>query len=253
MVTGAWLRLLPAPDAALPVVALYPDVIAGCAAVAAVLGSGVIPAALEFLDPAAVALTAARFPGGGPAAGMMVLAEADGAVTEAERVRAELLEAMSPGSSGVYAPVAQREIGELWRWRSGVSPTVAAQRGGKVSEDIVVPVERLGEAIERALEIGARHRLPACSWGHAGDGNLHATVMIDRADPAELGRAEAAAQELFALAVELGGAVSGEHGIGAVKRGALARQWPAPALALHAAVKRAFDPKGLLNPGKKLA
>jgi glycolate oxidase len=77
--------------------------------------------------------------------------------------------------------------------------------------------------------------------------------MIDRQDPNELARAEAVSQELFALAVELGGAVSGEHGIGWVKRGALALQWPPPALDLHDAIKHAFDPKGLLNPGKKLA
>jgi FAD/FMN-containing dehydrogenase len=78
-------------------------------------------------------------------------------------------------------------------------------------------------------------------------------MMIDRHDPDQLTRARAAAHELFALAVTLGGAVSGEHGIGAVKRGALGLQWPAPALALHEAIKQTFDPKGLLNPGKKLA
>ncbi|MDQ6805089.1 MAG: FAD-binding oxidoreductase, partial [Actinomycetota bacterium] len=123
----------------------------------------------------------------------------------------------------------------------------------KVSEDIVVPVERLFEAIEATLEIGRRHGLPACSWGHAGDGNLHSTFLVSTEDPDELDRAEGAAEELFALAAALGGSVSGEHGIGWVKRGALARQWAPAALALHERVKDAFDPKGLLNPGKKLA
>jgi FAD/FMN-containing dehydrogenase len=117
----------------------------------------------------------------------------------------------------------------------------------------VVPVEKLAEAVAATCEIGARHQLPACSWGHAGDGNLHSTFMIDRSDPAQIERAERAAQELFALAVSLGGSVSGEHGLGYVKRGALERQWPAAALAAHEAIKRALDPKGLLNPGKKLA
>jgi FAD/FMN-containing dehydrogenase len=114
-----------------------------------------------------------------------------------------------------------------------------------------VPVDRLGEAIERTLEIGARHGLPTCSWGHAGDGNLHSTFMVDAHDEAALSRAHAAAQELFALAVELGGSISGEHGVGWVKRGQLARQWPPRLLELHGAVKDAFDPKGLMNPGKK--
>ena len=128
---------------------------------------------------------------------------------------------------------------------------MSAQRGGKVGEDIVVPVDRLGEAIERTLEIGARHALSTCSWGHAGDGNLHSTFMIGAHDAEELTRADAAAKELYALAIELGGSISGEHGIGWVKRGQLARQWPPRLLQIHAAVKDAFDPKGLMNPGKK--
>ena len=130
---------------------------------------------------------------------------------------------------------------------------VISVRGGKVSEDIVVPLEYLAEAIIATREIGARHDLPACSWGHAGDGNLHSTFMIDLEDPAEMHRSEQAAEDLFSLAVRLGGSVSGEHGLGLVKRGALAQQWPGPAVALHESIKRLFDPKGLLNPGKKVA
>jgi FAD/FMN-containing dehydrogenase len=130
---------------------------------------------------------------------------------------------------------------------------VSTARGGKVSEDIVVPLEHLADGILATREIGERHGLPACSWGHAGDGNLHSTFMIDPDDIAEAQRAEAAVEDLYRLAVGLGGTVSGEHGLGVAKGGALALQWPAPALDLHESVKRLFDPKGLLNPGKKLA
>jgi len=143
-------------------------------------------------------------------------------------------------------------VAALWRWRDGVSIAVTARLGGKVSEDVVVPLDRLREAIEETVEIGARHGLEACSWGHAGDGNLHSTFMLARDDEDALERAEVAAEELFALAVRLGGSISGEHGIGWTKRGRLALQWAPRALELHAEVKRAFDPKGLLNPGKKL-
>jgi glycolate oxidase subunit GlcD len=254
IVTAAWIKLLPAPEAQLPVVAFYPDADRGCAALGAVLADGLVPAALEFLDEGAVQAAIGAFPGEPPAGpAFMLIAEADGSPGEARRLRSELIEALQPGALATHAPEDLKAIRELWRWRAGVSHAVAAQRGGKVSEDIVVPVERLAEAIAATREIGARHGLAACSWGHAGDGNLHSTLIIDRDDPAELERAELAAADLFALASDLGGSVSGEHGIGLVKRGALARQWPPGAVALHESIKRLLDPKNLLNPGKKLA
>jgi FAD/FMN-containing dehydrogenase len=165
----------------------------------------------------------------------------------------ELVEVLSQDASGVYAPTERSEVDELWRWRDGVSMAVTAQLGGKVSEDIVVPVDRLQEAVEETIVIGHRHELTACSWGHAGDGNLHSTFLVRPASRSELERASRAAGELFALAARLGGSISGEHGVGWVKRGQLARQWTPAAVELHAAIKRAFDPKNLLNPGKKVA
>jgi glycolate oxidase subunit GlcD len=252
VITAAWLRLLPAPEATLPVVAFYPGSGEGCAAIEAVIGSGLQPAALEYLDAGALAAAGGAFPGKVPApARFAVLAEADGSQSDAERLRLELTAVLAEHALAVGTPTAPAEVEALWRWREGVSHAVSAQRGGKVSEDIVVPLDRLREAIEETLSIGARHDLDACSWGHAGDGNLHSTFMVDRADDEELARAERAALDLFDLAVRLGGSVSGEHGIGWTKRGQLARQWSRPALDLHHGIKQAFDPKGLVNPGKK--
>jgi FAD/FMN-containing dehydrogenase len=180
-----------------------------------------------------------------------VLAEADGSRAEVDRLGGELGDALAPRALAVAR--FDESPDAFWRWRDGVSIAVTARRGGKVSEDIVVPLDRLAEAITETVAIGRRHGLEACSWGHAGDGNLHSTFMVDAKDEAQLARTEAAAEELFALAVSLGGSESGEHGTGWAKRGQLARQWAPRALDLHDEIKRAFDPKGLMNPGKKTA
>jgi glycolate oxidase subunit GlcD len=254
IVTAAWLRLIPAPEAALPVAACYASAHEGCQAIENVLANGLAVAALEYLDAGALGATREAFPVPLPAGtAFMLIAETDGSEREAARLHDELMEVLGDGALSIHAPREPRAIAELWRWRDGASLGVTAQHGGKVSEDIVVPLDRLLDAVEATVEIGNRHRLPACSWGHAGDGNLHSTFMISPEDPAALKRAEAAAEELFELACELGGSISGEHGVGWVKRGALERQWAPAALDLHEAIKQAFDPKGLFNPGKKLA
>ncbi len=248
IVTAAWLRLVPAPEAQLLVVAAYPDAAAGCAAILRVLESGVLPSALEFFDEGAMRAAGGSFPEGA-LRGFVVAAEADGSAAEAARVRDGLVEALAPGADAVHAPSGARAV---WRWRDGVSLAVTAMRGAKLSEDIAVPVDRLEEAIAQTVAIAARHDLEACSWGHAGDGNVHASFLLDAGDGAQRARADEAAHELFDLAVRLGGTVTGEHGIGVLKRGQLTRQWAPAAVAAHRAIKHALDPKGLLNPGKKL-
>jgi FAD/FMN-containing dehydrogenase len=250
IVTAAWLRFVPAPEAQLPVYAAFPDTATGCAAIERVLASGIAAAALEYVDAAAMVLAGDAFPAGA-LRGFVVLAEADGSVLDARALRDELVEALADGASVVGAPVQAGEIRALWRWRAGVPPAVAAARGAKLSEDIAVPLDRLREAIDEIGAIGARHELEACSWGHAGDGNLHASFLLESGDAAARTRADAAAGALFELAIVLGGSVSGEHGIGVLKRGQLARQWGPAAVAAHRAIKAALDPKGLLNPGKK--
>ena len=247
IVTAAWLRLIPAPEAQLPVLATFPDASAGCAAIERVLGNGIAAAVLEYVDAAAMALA----PLAGAEPGFAVLAEADGSAAEAARVRGDLLEALSEGAGAVLAPQDGAGIRELWRWRGGVSIAVTAARGAKLSEDVAVALPQLAEALDAIAVIGERHDLETCSWGHAGDGNLHATFLLTPGDDAQRARADAAAAELFDLAVRLGGTVTGEHGIGVLKRGRLSRQWSPAAVAAHRAIKVALDPKGLFNPGKK--
>lgn len=251
IVTAVWLRLLPAPEASYPILGFYPDTATGCEAIERVLGYGLPVAALEFLDAPAFAAAKATFPDESPEEAFVVLVDVDGSPAEAGRLRDEVCDCLAEGALAKHAPTQPRAVESLWQWRDGVSLAVQAQRGGKVSEDIAVPLDRVAEAVTETLAIAERHGLPGCSWGHAGDGNIHSTFMLDVADAAEVERAESAAHDLFELALELGGTISGEHGVGLVKGGWLERQWDPTAVRLQRAVKDIFDPKGLLNPGKK--
>src|SRR5438552_3333306 len=224
VITAAWLRLTPAPEAAWPVIGFFDGVRGGAAALERVVGSGLPAATLEYLDDETMRYASATFPGDVPAGGFAVLAEADGSRDEAERIRSELLEVLGEDALGVYAPETAAEIAALWRWRDGLSLVVGAQRGGKAGEDIAVPLDRLAEAIEESLEIGRRLGLAASPWGHAGHGNLHTTFLVASDDERELALVERASEELFDLALRLGGTISGEHGVGFVKHNWLERQ-----------------------------
>ena len=250
IVTAAWLRLIPAVEAALPIAALFADVDAGCAAVEALMGSGVVPACIEYVDEPAMAATGRDFPGDAPGRGFLVIAEADGSDAGAVAGREALREALADSAATWIATPDGDDIPALWRWRDSISPRVTAVRGGKLAEDIAVPVDRLADAIRGSAEIGARHGLETMSWGHAGDGNLHTSFLVAPESADEHARAEAACEELFDLALQLGGTITGEHGVGLLKRSHLSDQLGPAAQRLNAEIKRAFDPKGLLNPGK---
>ncbi|HTZ88133.1 MAG TPA: FAD-binding oxidoreductase [Solirubrobacteraceae bacterium] len=251
VITAVRLRLLPAREATIPLAIFMRDRAEGCAALLDVLGAGIEPAALDFADAATLALVRGGYPGELPAeAGFLLLVELDGSAQEAERARAATVEAVGKRALAVQRPA---DEAALWRWRDGFNGVVTAARGAKVSEDVSFPLECLQEGLERFEQIAHAHGLSSCAWGHGGDGNVHATVLVDPTNAAELDAAEAAEAELFTLVSELGGSIAAEHGTGALKTGLLDGQWDAQAIALHEQIKQVFDPKGLLNPGKKLA
>jgi glycolate oxidase subunit GlcD len=252
LVTAAWLRLVPAPELELPVIGLYRDADAGISAIERVLASGVVPAAIEYLDAVTLSYSGEAYPFGlPPDAAFMIITEADGAEAEARRVAAELRDALADDAVAVHAPTERSDVADLWRWRGGAAFAILAQRGGAYSEDIAVPLDRLRDVARETLEIGARHDVPALSFGHAGDGNIHSTFLFSPENLDEEQRADDACHELFELALRLGGTVTGEHGIGWLKRGQLEHQLGPTGYDLHLRVKQAFDPKNLLNPGKK--
>ena len=255
VITAVRLRLLPAPESTAVLVVFLPTRAHGCQTMLDILAAGIQPAALEFLDGATLVhvaggYTAARGASPPDGAGFALIVELDGSTTDVEAQRRLLDDLLGGVALAVHTPP---DAAALWRWRDSFNGLVTAVRGAKVSEDVAFPVERLAEGLERFAQIAACHGLPACAWGHGGEGNVHATVLVDPADERELDIARAVGEELFALVTSLGGSIAAEHGVGWSKRGRLARQWDARAVALHEQIKRVFDPKGLFNPGKKLA
>ena len=261
VITAVRLRLLPAPEATRAMVVLLADHREGCAAIEQILAAGMRPSVLDFLDGRTLSFAAGAYPAGerirGEAgtpfpkgAGFGLIVELDGTAADVAAQREDVLELLGEQAVAIDEP---GDGASLWRWRDGINGVVTAVRGAKVSEDVAFPLERLGEGLEAFAAIAAEHGLSSCAWGHGGEGNIHATVLVDPGEEAELDAAEAASEELFELVVRLGGSVAGEHGVGWLKRGRLEGQWPRAAVELHEAIKRTFDPKGLLNPGKKLA
>ena len=251
VITAVDLALVPAPEERYTLMCFLRSRAEGCAAILEVLAAGIEASALEFIDAEVLAIVAGGYPGTIPTdAGFALIAEVDGTRAAAIAERAALCEVLAVRA---IALADADDPAALWRWRDGFNGVVTAARGAKVSEDVSVPVERLQEALERFEELASLRGLRSCAWGHGGDGNIHATVLVDPANDAEMDAAEACEVELFELVATLGGSIAAEHGVGLLKSGRLALQWDAAALSLHERVKAAFDPKGLLNPGKKLA
>ena len=251
VITAVYLALLPAREATHTVMCFTRTRADGCEAILEILAAGIEASALEFIDARVLEIVAGGYPGTIPAAaGFALIAEVDGASAQARAARDALLEVLGLRALALHETTDARA---LWRWRDGFNGVVTAARGAKVSEDVSVPVERLQEALERFEALASGRGLSSCAWGHGGDGNLHATVLVDPEDAAEMDAAEACEGELFELVAQLGGSIAAEHGVGLLKAGRLELQWDEAALGAHERIKAALDPKGLLNPGKKLA
>ncbi|MBI4940971.1 MAG: FAD-binding protein [Actinobacteria bacterium] len=252
VITEVTVGLLPLPAASGTGVAYFDHLADAGRAVAQIIADGVLPATLEFLDNRCINAVE-DFAGLGldRAAGALLLFGDDGAAD----VVARSLERMGTtcaaiGARGVTTARDVAESEALLTARRCSLPALARLAPVTMLEDATVPRPRLAEMVDRIDAIAARHDVVCATFGHAGDGNLHPTIVFDPADGDVRERAEAAFADVFAAAMELGGTITGEHGVGAAKRPYLRARLGDDQLALLRRLKTAFDPAGILNPGK---
>ncbi len=251
VVTEIMVKLLPRPRHVATALVAFADVDGAARAVSRVLAQGVIPRCLELMDDVSLSAIARTAPGRFPTgAGALLLVETDGNDEEqvfAEIVRvAELVASEARGEVLVAQDEAQRR--EIWEVRRYLSVNLKAIHPMKLSEDVAVPRSKIPQMVARAKAIGLEAGLAVATYGHAGDGNLHCNVMFDRAE--ERPRVDAAVAAILRAAVELGGTITGEHGVGLAKRDFLALEQGPEVVALQRRLKAVFDPLGILNPGK---
>jgi glycolate oxidase len=252
IITEATLRLLPLPEATRTVRATFKTMAAACACPPAFTRARVTPVAVEVLDRASVRAVEAEFAFGLDAeAGALLLVSVDGPAAEVEREARVVEEVVKElGGYDVLRSETREEEERLWDVRRALSPAIKKYGTLKFNEDVVVPRSRVPELVARVEEIGRCHQTFVVNFGHLGDGNIHVNFMCDREDAEAVGRARAAVGETFAAAVSLGGTISGEHGIGYVKAPYLKMALGPDTIEAMRRIKRALDPRGILNPGK---
>ncbi len=248
-------RLLPLAEGVRTLLGIFDTMEAAGHAVTAIIASGLVPAAVEIVDNATIrAVEASVYAGGYPVdAGAALVIEFDGteAGLDAEADAAEAC-CRAAGARDVQRATEATHRAKLWNGRKKAFGAMGRIAPDLLVQDATVPRTRLPEVLARIAEIGEQYRLKVANVFHAGDGNLHPNILFDRNDPDELDRVERASKEIMKLCVDVGGTITGEHGVGVDKRQYMRLVHGPEDLAAMAAVKGVFDPAGLLNPGKVL-
>jgi glycolate oxidase len=254
VVTEITVRLLPSPTHAQVLLAAFADVRHAGEAVAAIIAAGIIPAGLEMMDRLALGAAEAHTHAGYPTdAAAILLCELDGAeldVGEALAHVATLCEAAGATSVRTARDEAERKL--FWAGRKGAFPAMGRLAPDYYCIDGAIPRRRLPDVLEAIERLSADFGLAVANVFHAGDGNLHPLILYDGQKDGEIERAEALGGAILELCVEVGGTITGEHGVGREKINQMCVQFTAAEIATFHAIKAAFDPAGLLNPGKAI-
>ncbi len=250
--TEVTVKLLARPETARVVMASFDDVEKAGDAVAAVIAAGIVPAGLEMMDrPATRAVEEFVHAGYDLEAAAILLCESDGSAAEVEEEIARMKEVLAAaGATRLAVSRDERERLRFWSGRKAAFPAVGRISPDYYCMDGTIPKKRLGEVLNFIGAMEKKYGLRCPNVFHAGDGNLHPLILFDANDPEQLKRTEAFAAEVLEKCIEVGGTITGEHGVGVEKIDQMCVQFGAPELEVFRAIKRAFDPKELLNPGK---
>ena len=247
------LRLLPQPESVFTLLASYSSLRAAGDAVSAVVASGLLPGAMEIMDRLAIEAAEASVNAGYPDAAALLIVELDGeeheVAAEAEQLR-DVIEQTTPSEVRIATDDAERAT--IWKGRKGAFSAVGRLSPDYIVQDGVVPRSQLGYALERIEELSEAAGIRVANVFHAGDGNLHPLILYDNGKPGELERAEELAGQILRLCIELGGSITGEHGVGVEKRAYLPEMYDEVDLQVMQELRAALDPQQLCNPGKML-
>ncbi len=252
LITEATVKLLPLPECVMTLTAAFDGMDTAARAVSEIVCSHTVPRTIEFMDNASIRLAEGYLHVGLPVdVGALLIMEVDGRRDEIAGL-ARALEDLSRHLGAVSVSVAETEAQaqQLWQARKAISPALFKLAPHKINEDIVVPRNRVPDLVAKIDELRSRTGLTMVAFGHAGDGNIHFNIMLDKSDQTALEKANRAVEALFDTTLALGGTISGEHGVGITKAPYLRKELGEAELALMRRIKDAFDPLGLLNPGK---
>ena len=252
IITEATLKLLPMPEATSTVRANFHSMEAACKVLTKFTPEGLLPMAMEVIDKYCVAAVEESFAFGlSKEAEAILLVAVDGSKEEVEK-NAKTIERIIGENGGfdVIRAKTKEEEDKLWDVRRAISPSLMKYGTLKINEDVVVPRSKVPELVAKIEEIGRSHDTFVANFGHAGDGNIHVNFVVDREDADAIARARQCVSETFQLSVDLGGTISGEHGIGYVKSQYMHYAIDKPTVEIMKGIKKVFDPNGILNPGK---